>query len=99
MVLADQAVAIAGGVGQQLFPIGRAIKLVKYGSKAVNSTNPITIAANVTLTIVECCAPPPIRLAATCLAFAASAASSAVAPNPISVGATLHFATEIYEKC
>ena len=51
------------------------MKLVKYGSKAVNSTNPITIAANVTLTIVECCAPPPIRLAATCLAFAASATS------------------------
>ena len=41
MVLADQAVAIAGGVGQQFFPIGRAMKLVKYGSKAVNSTNPI----------------------------------------------------------
>ena len=75
MVLADQAVAIAGGVGQQLFPMGRDMKLVRYGSKAVNSTNPITIAANVTLTIVECCAPPPIRLAATCLAFAASATS------------------------
>ena len=59
MVLAGQAVAIAGGVGQSLFPIGRAMKLVKYGSKAVNSTNPLTIAANVTLTVVECCAPPP----------------------------------------
>jgi hypothetical protein len=75
------------------------MKLVKYGSKTVNSKNPIIIAANVTLTIVECCASPPIRLAATCLAFVASAASSAVAPNPISVGATLYFATEIYEKC
>ena len=99
MVLADQAISIATGIGQQIFPIGRALKLVKYGSKAVNSTNPITIAANITLTIVECCAPPPVRLAATCVAFAASTASSAIAPNPISVGATLHFATELYDKC
>jgi len=66
---------------------------------ALRLTNPITIAANLTLTIIECCAPPPVRLAATCVAFAASAASSAVAPNPVSVGATLHFATELYEKC
>ena len=99
MVLADQALAIAGGVGQQLFPIGRAVKLVKCGSKVVNSTNPLAIAVNITLTVVECCAPPPLRLAATCAAFAASAASSAVAPNPISVGATLHFANQIYETC
>ena len=54
MVLVDQAIAIAGGVGKQLFPIGRAMKLVKYGSKTVNSSNPITIATNITLTIVEC---------------------------------------------
>lgn len=67
MVITDQAIGIAGGFGQQLFPIYRAI--VKYGSKAINTKNPKTIAANVRLKIVEYCAPPPIRLAAIFLAY------------------------------
>lgn len=86
-------------VGSQVFPFMRVVKLVRYGSKITNSTNPITVVGNITLTIVECCCPPPIRLAAACTAFAASAASATIAPNPISVGAAVHFANEIYEKC
>ncbi len=81
-----------------MFPIVRAIKLVRCGSRIVNSTNPIVIIANVTLTVFECCAPPPIRLAATCAAFARSAVSSVITPNPVSVGATLHFSSQVYEN-
>ena len=58
----------------------RVVKLVRYGVKITNSTNPITVVGNVILTVLDCCAPPSIRLAATC---AASATSAAVAPNPI----------------
>ena len=88
-----------GVVGPQVFPFMRVVKLVRNGVKFTNSTNPITVVGNVSLTVIECCAPPPVRLVATCAAFAASAASSAVAPNPISVGATVHFATQIYKNC
>ena len=38
-------VRVVGEYGQQLFPIGRALKLVKCGSKAANSTNLISIGA------------------------------------------------------
>lgn len=86
-------------VGSQFFPFMRVVKLVKHGVKITNSTNPITVVGNVTLTVIDCCAPPLLRLAATCAAFVASAASATVAPNPISVGAAVHFANEIYEKC
>jgi hypothetical protein len=80
-------------IGPQVFPFMRVVKLVRTGVKITNSTNPITVVGNVTLTVLDCCAPPPLRLAATC------AASSTVAPNPISVGATLHFASQIYDNC
>jgi hypothetical protein len=86
-------------IGPQVFPFMRVVKLVRTGVKITNSTNPITVVGNVTLTVLDCCAPPPLRLAATCAAFVASAASSAVAPNPILVGATLHFASQIYDNC
>lgn len=71
----------------------RVVKLARYGVNSAKSANPITVADNITLTVLDCCAPPLLRLAAAC------AASSVVAPNPISVGATLHLANEIYEKC
>ena len=51
MVLAEKALEFAGAAGQQLFPIGRAIKLVRQGTKIVNSTNPLTVTANITLTV------------------------------------------------
>lgn len=83
-------------IAPQVFPFMRVVKLVRYGVNITKSTNPITVISNVTLTVLDCCAPPPLRLAAT---FAASTASAAVAPNPVSVGAAIHFANEIYDKC
>jgi hypothetical protein len=42
------------------FPGGHTLKLVKNGINITNSTNPLSVATNVTLTVVDCCAPPPL---------------------------------------
>ena len=47
-----------------LFPGGWALKLVKNGINISNSTNPLILTKNITLTVVDCCTPPPIRLVA-----------------------------------
>jgi len=67
-----------------MFPGGRALKLVKNGINITNSTNPLQITKNITLTVLDCCAPPPIRLAA---------------PNPVTVGSSIHLISEIYDNC
>ena len=51
-----------------LFPGGRTLKLIKNGVSITNSSNPVVLAKNITLTVVDCCAPPPLRLAAHCVA-------------------------------
>lgn len=50
-----------------MFLGGRALKLVKNGVNITNSTNPLQITKTITLTVVDCCAPPPVRLAAHCI--------------------------------
>ena len=40
-----------------------------------------------------------MRLAVTCVAFGATLASNLMAPNPVSLGATVHFMGEIYDHC
>ena len=82
-----------------LFPIGRTSKFFKSGHKVINSTNPLIITKNITLIVVDCCAPPPVRFAAHCLAAGSLIAASAVSPNPFTFGATVHIVTEIYENC
>ena len=47
-----------------MFPGGRALKLIKGGVNVTNSSNPLILAKNITLTVVDCCSPPPVRLAA-----------------------------------
>ena len=96
LVLASK---ITGKIVPSIFPFGQVVKLVRSGYKITNSTNPLTVTTNITLTVLECCAPPPLRLAVTCVAFTASLASSVMAPNPVSLGATVHFIGEIYDKC
>jgi hypothetical protein len=76
-----------------LFPGGRALKLVKDGINVTNSTNPLILTKNITLVVVDCCAPPPLRLAAHCVA------ASVVSPNPVTIGSAIHVVTEIYENC
>ncbi len=82
-----------------LFPGGRALKLIKNGVGITNSTNPFTLGANITLTVIDCCTPPPVRLTAHCIAAAAVITSSVISPNPVTVGSAIHLVTEIYEQC
>lgn len=98
MVFVQGALAIASKVGPNLFPLGRLIKVARSGYKITNSTNPLTVASNITLTVLECCAPPPLRLAVTCVTFGVVLTSALVAPNPVSVGAAAHFMGEIYDQ-
>ena len=56
-------------VEPQIFPVLRVVKLVRQGANITNSTNPIMIIGNITLTVLDCYAPPPVRLAATCTAI------------------------------
>ena len=82
-----------------LFPGARALKLVKYGTNVTNSTNPVIVTKNITLMVVDCCTPPPMRLAAHCLAAGSLVAASVVSPNPVTIGSAIHVITEIYENC
>jgi len=93
------ALEVASNVGPNLFPLGRVVKVVRSGYKVTNSANPLMIGANITLTVLECCAPPPVRLAVACVTFGAALTSTLIAPNPVSLGAVVHFMGEIYDKC
>lgn len=86
-------------VATYLFPGGRALKLVKNGTQVTDSTNPLTLAKNVTLVVVDCCAPPPVRLTAHCLAAGSLIAASFVTSNPVTIGSAIHVVTEIYDNC
>lgn len=82
-----------------LFPGGRALKLVKNGVNITNSSNPLILTKNITLTVIDCCAPPPVRLAAQCVAAGALIAASVGSPNPVTIGSAIHLVTEIYDQC
>lgn len=82
-----------------LFPGGRALKLVKDGVKISNSTNPLVLTKNITLTVIHCCTPPPVRLVAHCVGAGAVIAASVVSPNPVTIGSAIHLVTDIYENC
>jgi hypothetical protein len=99
MVFMETVVAAATKVGPNIFPLGRIVKVVRSGYNVTNSTNPLSIGANITFTVLECCAPPPLRLAVICVSFAAALTSTVMSPNPVSLGATVHFMGEIYDKC
>ena len=89
---------IIGGV-TFLFPVGRALKLVKNSVNLINSPSTLTLTKNITLTVLDCCAPPPVRLMAQCAGAAAIITSSIVSPNPVTIGSAIHLVTEIYDSC
>lgn len=82
-----------------LFPDGRALKLIKNGVNITNSTNPFSLTKNITLTVIDCCTPPPIKLAAHCIAAVTVVGASVVSPNPVIIGSAVHLVTEIYDNC
>ena len=72
------------------------------GDAAINittSSNPLILTKNITLTVIDCCTPPSVRLAAHCVGTVAVLGASIVSPNPLTVGSALHLVTEIYEQC
>lgn len=82
-----------------LFPGARALKLVKNGVNITNFTNPLVLTKNITLTVLDCCAPPPVRLAGHCVAAVALIGASVAAPNPVTIGSSIHIVTELYDLC
>jgi len=82
-----------------MFPGGRALKLIKSGVNITNSTNPVILTKNITLTILDCCAPLTVRLVAHCVAAGALIGTSIAAPNPVTIGSSIHILTELYENC
>ena len=84
-----------------LFPTARGFKLFKFVSIALESTDPVVVIKNVTLTVVTCCTaiPATVAIAANCIGAGSVLVASATTPNPITIGAFLHLINEIYEKC
>ena len=65
MPFVETAIDISSKVLPHTFPVGRLAKLVKCGFKVTNSTNVVSVVGNITLTVIDCCTPPPARLACT----------------------------------
>ena len=82
-----------------VFPGVRSRILYKQVFNATSLTNPIMMTKNVTLVVIECCAPPPLRLMAHCASGASLLAASCMSPNPITIGSFIHVITAIYENC
>jgi len=76
-----------------MFPGGRTVKLIKNRVTITNSSNPLVLTKNITLTVIDCCILPPLRLAAHCIA------ASVASPNPVTIGSAINLVTEIYEQC
>lgn len=75
------------------------MKLIKNGVNITNSSNVLILTKNITLTVIDCCTPPPVRLAAHCIGAGAVVAASVASPNPVTIGSAIHLITEIYEQC
>lgn len=75
------------------------MKLIKNGVNITNSSNVLILTKNITLTVIDCCTPPPVRLPAHCIGAGAVVAASVASPNPVTIGSAIHLITEIYEQC
>ena len=75
------------------------MKLIKNAVNITSSTNPLQVAKNITLTVVDCCAPPSLKLGFHCIAAGALIAASIASPNPVTIGSAMHLVSEIYDDC
>jgi hypothetical protein len=82
-----------------LFPGAKALKLIRHTANITNSTSPLQITKNITLTVIDCCAPTPLRLTAHCLAAGSVILASLINPNPVTIGSAIHLVSEIYDDC
>lgn len=85
--------------GSKMFRVVRAVKLIKAGANITESSNPILLAKNVTLTVVDCCYPLPLslKLATNCISVCSLIGYSIAAPNPFTIRLAIHMIAEIYE--
>jgi len=74
------------------FAGGRALKLLKNGVNITNSTSSLRVTKNITLTVLDCCVPPSVRLVVHCI-------GCSFGGTPKSIGSAIHLISEIYEKC
>ena len=61
-----------------------ATSALAHGSELANSTNPLVIAKNVTLTVAEVCLPPQVKYPVRCTVFLAMCGYSLWSPEPFS---------------
>ena len=55
-----------------------------------NSSNPLVLTKNITLTVIDCCTPTPVRLVAHCIVTGAVITASVASPNPVTIGSAFH---------
>ena len=82
-----------------LFPGGRALKLVKGGINVTNSSNPLVLAKNITMIVVDCCSSPLLQLGIHCIAVELLVDVSVINPNPLTIGSGIQIVLEIHEDC
>jgi hypothetical protein len=56
------------------------------------------LSKSITLMVIGCCAPPPVRLVAHSIGAAAKIGASFASPNPVTISSAVHFISEIYEN-
>lgn len=76
-----------------IFLVGQTRKLIKNGVSVTNSANLVVLVKNITLTVVDCCALPPLRLAAHCVAAGATITASIASPNSVTIDSAVHLVT------
>lgn len=81
-----------------LYPFGRTCKIIKDRVLITNATNLLEITKNITLTVIDYCAPPPIRLAARRVTAVGLITVSITNPNSYTIGTFIHLVTDIYNN-
>lgn len=82
-----------------LFPAGRTVKLVMDSINLTNSSNPLVLAKNITMIVVDCCSSPLLQLGIHCIAVELLVDVSVINPNPLTIGSGIHIVLEIHEDC
>ena len=88
---------LVGGLNY-VFLGGRVLKLVKNRVDITNSTNPAILIININITVIDCCALPPVRLIAYCLGTSAIIVTFISSPSLVTIGSAIHLVAEIYDN-
>ena len=73
--------------------------MIKNGANVTTSANPLVLTKNITLTVIDCCAPPPIRLAAHCIEASAFIVALVESIDTVTIGSAINLISKIYENC